>query len=179
MPPHFKQVHRTFSFLRNFLIPNVLIFARFSIILILYLVRYLLSNVLNLTQGSFSHSWQNVILCFFNSSQFLILQLRQLNDLLSLLPLQPGQFFFSLRYAIQIPQFIPQGAMSELLMDIAVFIVWVLSGNVSKMFLNWSELLLLLSVCISCTHTQMTKRWRTPPVLSRSRPILLVGGRIP
>jgi hypothetical protein len=34
--------------------------------------------------------------------------------------LQPAQVFFSLRYAMQMPQFIPQGAISEILFADAI-----------------------------------------------------------
>jgi len=37
--------------------------------------------------------------------------------------LQPGHLFFSLKYAVQIAQFIPQGAISEILFKDAMMIL--------------------------------------------------------
>ena len=63
----------------NSLIPNFLMFSRFSIMLIPYFVLYLLSRFFSLVQGYFSHLKQNLV--FFIVSQFLIIHLAQLTDL--------------------------------------------------------------------------------------------------
>jgi hypothetical protein len=58
--------------------------------------------------------------CFFFlaiSSQFFILHLTRVTSLLTSISLHPGHLFFSLKYAIQMPQFIPQGAMADSVID--------------------------------------------------------------
>ena len=93
--------------------PKFLIVTRFSIMLILYLVRYLLSKCFKLLQGKFPHSKQNFALPFRKIAQFLILHRTRVTGLSVSVPLQPGHLFFSLTYAIQMPQFIPQGAIRK------------------------------------------------------------------
>jgi hypothetical protein len=51
------------------------------------------------------------------TSQLMILHLRTEMALLAPVALQPGHLFFSLKYAMQMPQSIPQGAMSEVLFN--------------------------------------------------------------
>jgi hypothetical protein len=102
--------------------------------LILYLVSYLLSNRLILSQGNFLQLLQNFKLFFFNSLQFLILQFTRLNNLFSSLPLQPGHLFFSLRCALQTPQFIPQGAIYE---RVFAFQIKLLCGNSHRDLRNY------------------------------------------
>lgn len=114
VPPHFEQLHRTSSFMENCAGPYFLIFSRFSIILILYLVRYLLSSLFNLSHGNVSHPKQNPAPSFCKLAQFFMLHLVQLADLLISGPLQPGHLFLSRRYAMQMPQFIPHGAIIEI-----------------------------------------------------------------
>jgi len=89
-------------------------FFRFSIMLILYLRLYLSSSDFILAHGYFPHLKQNFQLFSLNTWQFLIMQRLQLTALFSSLSLQPGHVFLSLRYALQIPQFIPHGAISLL-----------------------------------------------------------------
>jgi hypothetical protein len=86
--------------------------SRFSIMLILYFVRYLLSRCFRFLQGYRSHEKQNLALPFRRIPQFLILHLVMLARLTAC-ALQPGHLFLSLRYAMQIPQFIPQGAIND------------------------------------------------------------------
>lgn len=113
VPPHFKQRHRSFSLSTKAIRPMSLIHLRLSIILIEYFVLYLLSSCLNRLQGYSSHSKQNPDLFVLITSQFLMMHLIHEADLLVSSPRQPGHLLFSLRYAIQIPQFIPHGAMSS------------------------------------------------------------------
>lgn len=80
---------------------------------ILYLVLYLLSKCSKFPQGTFSHSKQNFASPFLKNSQILILHCILVTGLFVSSPLQPGHLFFSRRYALQIPQFIPQGATRE------------------------------------------------------------------
>ena len=132
------HIHRIFSLMENCCGPYFLIFPRFSIMLILYLVRYLLSSRFNLSHGNFSHPKQNPASSFCKLAQFLMLHLVQLADLLSSEPLQPGHFFFSRRYAMQMPQFIPHGAISE---------------NSSRESINCDPLIFILQGCSdSDTH---------------------------
>ena len=94
VPPHSGQVHLVFSFAINSFKPNSLIYSRFSIMLILYLVRYLSSNCFNLLQGNFLHSKQNCALPFSKVGQCLICL--HLELVTSNIP-QPGHLFLSLR----------------------------------------------------------------------------------
>jgi hypothetical protein len=71
-----------------------------------------LSRCFSLPHGNASHEKQYFRVFFFNLPQFLILHLAQEGDLSVSAPLQPGHLFFCLRYAMQIPQFIPQGAIN-------------------------------------------------------------------
>ena len=97
VPPHSGQDHLIFSFLTNCRIPNSLIFLRFSIMLISYLVLYLLSKCSRLPQGNFSHWKQYFDLPFWNTSQVLILHLVRVTGLWVSEPLQPVHLFFPLR----------------------------------------------------------------------------------
>jgi len=81
--------------------------------LILYFVRYLLSRCFRLLQGNFSHSKQYFASLVWKIMQFLILHLTTETALFMSSSLQPGHLFLSLRYAMQIPQFIPHGAINE------------------------------------------------------------------
>lgn len=96
--------------------PCSFIFSRFSIMLMAYLIRYLLSKCLRLSQGTFSHSKQNLPLSFWKNGQFFILHFMRVMGLFVSFTLQPGHLFFSLKYAMQIPQFIPQGAINIILL---------------------------------------------------------------
>ena len=114
VPPHSGQVHLNLSLSRKAAMPEFLIFSRFSIMLILYLVRYLLSRFFNLGQGNFSHlSEQKSIFLSFRILQCIIVHFLHESGLPSLISLQPRHLFFSLRCPIHIPQFIPHGAISE------------------------------------------------------------------
>lgn len=89
--------------------------------LIEYLARYLLSSCLTLSQGKSPHSKQYFALPVRKIVQVLILhRIRVIGFFVSAL-LQPGHLFFSLKYAIQIPQFIPQGAIRENLFKDSIF----------------------------------------------------------
>ncbi len=121
VPPHFGQVHLFPSLFKKFLIPWSLINTRFSISLILYPVRYLLSKCFRVSHGKSSHSKQYFALPFRNVLQFLILHCRQLADLLETWSLQPGHLFLSLKYAEQIPQFIPHGAIRKILLKDCIY----------------------------------------------------------
>ena len=78
---------------------------RFSSMLMPYLALYLLSRFFNLLQGYFSHlSEQNLF--------FLIVGQILMTHFLLHSP-QPRQTFFSRRKALQMPQFMPQGAISD------------------------------------------------------------------
>lgn len=90
--------------------PEAMIPLRFSIILMPYFVRYRLSNCRSLEQGYFLHSKQNCEPSSL-SEQFFILQTKQWLSFWGDSTLQPAQLFFSRRNAIQMPQFIPQGAI--------------------------------------------------------------------
>ena len=133
--PQFEHVHLIFSFLINFLIPNLFIFSRFSIMLMLYLVRYLLSMCFILSHGNSQHMKQYFRLFFFSVLQVLILQFKMVfgTGPFSLIFLHPEHLFFSLRYAMHIPQFIPHGAIIEDLNDI------VLSNIFTGLFLIQAE----------------------------------------
>jgi hypothetical protein len=113
IPLHAEHDHFIFSFSINFLIPFFLMHLRFSISLILYFVLYLLSKCFRFLQGKSVHSKQNFTLLFLICPQFLILHLAILTGISVLRNLHPGHLFFSRKYAEQIPQFIPQGAISE------------------------------------------------------------------
>lgn len=113
MPPHDEHFHLSVSFLRNLWIPNLLMSLRFSIMLILYFVRYLLSKCLRLSQGNFSHSKQNFVLFFLKNIHVFILQLIRVMGLLTSSFRQPGHLFFSLKCALHISQSIPQGAINS------------------------------------------------------------------
>ena len=57
--------------------------------------------------------------------QFLILHRTRVTGLSVSVSLQPGHLFFFLKYAIQTPQFIPQGATREYLFkDLIVQLLW-------------------------------------------------------
>jgi hypothetical protein len=94
------------------LMPNFLMLSRLPIMLMLYLVLYRLSKCFNLTQGKLSQPKQYWIPAFTIFSQFLIRHTTQYRDLKLSSPRQPGHGFFSLVYARQRLQFIPQGATS-------------------------------------------------------------------
>jgi len=115
VPPHPEQVHLDLSFSRNGTIPESRMHLRFSIMLMRYFVRYLLSSCFSLLHGKSLHSKQKEGGSSWNVAQFLILHFQRVTGLLSSGPLQPGHLFLSRRYATQIPQFIPQGAISEVL----------------------------------------------------------------
>lgn len=110
---NFNPCYFFFSVIKNVLKPNSLISSRFLILLILYLVRYLLSKCFRSSQGNFSHSKQYFASLVWKIMQFFILHLTRVMGLFKSAPLQPGHLFLSLRYAWQIPQFIPHGAMNE------------------------------------------------------------------
>lgn len=80
-----------------------------------YFVRYRLSKRFNLSHGNASHAKQDLALPSSKVAQFLILQSRQEGGFPSSGPRQPGHLFLCLRKATQMAQFIPQGAISELL----------------------------------------------------------------
>jgi len=104
--------------------PNFLMFSRFSIMLMPYLVLYRLSKLFNLAHGKLSQPKQYLALEFNIFSQFLIRHATQDFDLRLSSPRQPGHGFFSLVYAMQRRQFIPQGAISfeEIVVVFVVFI---------------------------------------------------------
>jgi hypothetical protein len=87
----------------------------FKVNLLIYLVRPMMGilTVQLVWQGNFSHSKQYFALFVWKIMQVLILHLIRVTGLLESSPLQPGHLFLSLRYAMQIPQFIPHGAMNE------------------------------------------------------------------
>lgn len=113
VPPHSLHVHLVFSSCRNFLMPEVLIAIRFSVTLIWYFVRYLLSSCLRLRHGKSSHSKQYFAFPSVNTLQVLILQARRVLGLQLSVALQPGHLFFALRCPLHTPQLIPQGAISK------------------------------------------------------------------
>lgn len=80
-----------------------------------YLVRYRLSRRFNLSHGNDPQAWQYLALPSWKVSQFLIPQSQRLGGFPSSGPRQPGHLFLCLRKATQMAQFIPQGAISELL----------------------------------------------------------------
>lgn len=94
--PHLPHSHLVFSFLTNSLTPDLLMFSRFSIMLIPYLVRYLLSRLLSRLHGYVSHaSEQCFIFCSLRTGQFRIVHLTRELDLPSSTFLQPRHRFFS------------------------------------------------------------------------------------
>jgi len=137
VPPHSGQAHLTFSLARNFRIPILRIFSRFSIMLIAYLVRYRLSKCFICSQGNSSHEKQNFALVFRKNSHFLILHRARVTDVSTRICLQPGHVFFSLKYAMQMPQFIPQGAMSEILFTDAIVSFFQFAETLFK--IRWAK----------------------------------------
>lgn len=81
--------------------------------LILYLVRYRASSCRSRTHGNLAQVKQNPPPFAASSSQFLMRQGAQCCGFLVSSPLHPSHRFFSLRQAMQRPQFIPQGAISS------------------------------------------------------------------
>ena len=89
-----------------------------------YLVLYRLSKWFKLAQGKLSQEKQYLTLASTIFSQFLIRHPTQDFVLRLSSPRQPGHGFFSLVYAMQRRQFIPQGAISFVEI-VVVFIVFI------------------------------------------------------
>jgi len=115
--PHSGHAHLFFSFSTKRLIPKLLRALRFSIMLMPYLVLYRLSKCSSLAQGKLSQPKQYLILPLATISQFLIGHAIQDFDLWRSSPLQPRHALWSLPYARQRLQFIPQGAIRVAVME--------------------------------------------------------------
>jgi len=85
--------------------------SRFSISLMPYFVRYLLSILFNMSQGNLAQSKQYFP---FRSVQVLIRHKKQAFGMFFSVSLHPWHLFLSRRYPLQTPQFIPQGAIKFL-----------------------------------------------------------------
>jgi hypothetical protein len=88
-----------------------------SIMLIPYFVLYLLSSCCSRLHGKSRHSKQNVPSERFNSVQFLMTHRAHDFGLPVLDPLHPGHVLMSRWYAMQRAQFMPQGAIRNVLSD--------------------------------------------------------------
>jgi len=91
--------------------------------LILYFVRYRLSRCFILLQGN---SLQLKQYFEFSLPQFFIAHCKTVIFLSLSKALHPGHLSFSRRYAIQIPQFIPQGAIREVAVSSFINLSWFL-----------------------------------------------------
>lgn len=107
------QTQRVFSFLTNCLMPRSSICVRFSIMLMPYFARYLVSRFFNRLQGK---DKQEISQYFPLRS----VQKRKMHFLLHLVfaVRQPSHLFLALTYPMHSRQFIPHGAMSDILIPV-------------------------------------------------------------
>ena len=113
--PQTPHRQRIFSLLTNSRIPASSILTRLSIILMPYFPRYLLSRFFNRKQGKEAQEWSQYF-------PFLLTQNRRVHFLLHFVlgVRQPSHLFLSRTCPMQSRQFIPQGAMSDILVLVVI-----------------------------------------------------------
>ena len=111
--PQPAQVHLDFSRSTRLAKPSAFMILKFSIMLMPYFVRYLLSKQLSRSHGKLAQSVQKLPPTLRLEPQVLILHVTRVFGLPRSSPLQPGHLFRLRKNARQSAQFMPHGAISS------------------------------------------------------------------